>query len=94
MKQPETIKVRITKDTRSWYKLDEIHEVGNYITFGYGVPKEQSCPHFEKGKGNHGILVSDCEVLNMEEPHTIQIDGKEIELSEESYQNIKKHFET
>ena len=25
---------------------------------------------------------------------TIQIDGKEIELSEESYQNIKKHFET
>ena len=33
-----------------------------------------------------------CILLWQCKPHTIQIDGKEIELSEERYQNIKKHF--
>ena len=90
MTQPKTIKVRITKDTGFWYKKGEIHEVRNCIVYGWGGYSTE--PHFSKSESTNAIGVSDCEVLNMNEPHTIQIDGKEIELSEESYQNIKKHF--
>ena len=93
MENPKTIKVKIIEDTRFWYEKNKVYEVENHITYNYGF----NIPHFHAiRKGAvRGIECRHCRILNLdEEPHTIQIDGKEIELSEESYNNIKKDFET
>lgn len=59
------IKVRIINETAPcWYKVGQIHEVNNYITFDYSLDDTKA--FFEKSKGYYGILVSDCVILNPE----------------------------
>lgn len=63
MKREERIKVRIT-ESANWYKKDEIHEVGNYVSFTFHT----ETPHFEKKDGMYGIDCKHCEILNNEVP--------------------------
>ena len=61
-KKAKRLKVRIT-NTDGWYKKGEIHEVYNYVTFGY----RGNTAHFEVNKGSYGIDLKDCVVLTEEE---------------------------
>lgn len=79
-KTKEKIKVKITK-SRNWYKVGEVHEVFNYVTFLFF--KGEPC--FEKGSGVYGIRCSDCEIaeipkLTMQE--LFDIVGYEFKISE------------
>lgn len=55
--------VEIAKNTGRYYKPGDKHEVGCYITFGYG----RGVPHFEQGKDKNGdgIAVEDCRVVQV-----------------------------
>jgi hypothetical protein len=53
--------VRIVNETLPcWYKVGEIHDVNNYISFDYS----KSEPFLEKFKNSYGIRFSDCEVFS------------------------------
>ncbi len=67
MKEHQTIHVKITK-SQGWYKLDDIHEVYNYVNFSY-VGGEA---HFETIEPLGGIKFSHCIILKPSEVPVIK----------------------
>ena len=84
MKKEERINVKIVKLTGGcWYKVGEVHNVGNYITFDFKCGE----PMFEVNNGYRGIEVSDCVILPPKKKMTLsEIESKlgyAIEIIEE-----------
>jgi len=66
-KEHEKIRVKITRSS-GWYKKGQIHEVNNYIAFGY----HSGGAFFEKMTNTYGISLNDCIVLEPKKTHTIE----------------------
>lgn len=54
--------------------------------------KTFECKSVKGRRGNSKFFCLDSEIKYKPKTHTISFDGKNIELSEESYQSIKKQF--
>jgi hypothetical protein len=74
MEKKKRINVRIVKETiPCWYRVGEVHEVGNYVAFGFAG----GAPRFEIGDGYKVIRASDCIILPPKKKMTLsQIESK------------------
>ena len=60
--------------------------------YSFGVRHNNEEIKYERLDDNSELIYKGDDVLGEEDKHTITIDGKEIELSEESYQELKDSF--